>query len=56
MGGFGEEFKYHFGGSGIGSPIANGGLGVRKISTFNQDLLGKMALVLWVGRHIYGDG
>lgn len=38
-------------GVGYGSPIANGGLGVRKVSTFNQDLLGKMALVLWVGRH-----
>ena len=38
-------------GVGYGSQIANGGLGVRKISTSNQDLLGKMALALWVGRH-----
>ena len=38
-------------GVGYGSPIANGGLGVRKISASNQDLLGKMALALWVGRH-----
>lgn len=38
-------------GVGYVSPIANGGLGVRKISTFNQDLLWKMALALWVGRH-----
>ena len=38
MGG-GEEFKYHLvGWNVVCSPIANGGLGVRKISTFNQSL------------------
>jgi len=40
-GGLGE-FKYHLvGWVKVCTPLASGGLGIRKLTTFNQSLLGK---------------
>ena len=40
--GLGEEFKHHLvGWDKVCTPIATGGLGIRKLTTFNQSLVGK---------------
>ena len=40
--GMGDEFKIHFvGWDKVCAPIANGGLGIRKLTSFNKVLLGK---------------
>ena len=42
VGGLGNEFKYHLVvWDTVYSPVANGGLGVKKLGTFNQALVGK---------------
>ena len=42
MGGLGNEFKYHLVvRDTVYSPVANGGLGIKKLGTFNQALVGK---------------